>query len=305
MIWHTMCSAGFLNIMSDITCPVCLIDVLDSENGIACERLCKRWFHADCVRMSRSEYAKYANDSKKKWFCNRADCTPKDENPLTKLSNQLAGLIQSVSQLATKDEVNSINNGIEKLRESIETRLTNVESRVEDLENKVKSLEKDDVSSECRIEELMGEIGDRNRRALNVVFNLPESCSKDLSVRISHDKGQLTELGQDIGLALDVSNVRLFRVGRPRTNGVRPLKIVFQSVAGVKSFLDKFSEAKLRGSNSKFSSVSASRDRTEQERSYLNSLRTKLDQRIKNGERDLTIRYRNGIPAIVTSSKND
>lgn len=293
--------------MSSASCPVCQIVVLDSDNGIACDLLCKRWFHIDCVRMSKSEYSKYASDSKKKWFCNRVDCTSVDDNPLVKLSNQLSGLIESVSKLATKDEVNSLSNGIDKLRESIETRLASVEARVDDLEVKLNSLQAGENAPAHCLDDVISEISDRNRRALNViVYKLPESRSKDLNARINHDKGQLAELGQAIGIAYNnFDNIKLFRIGRPNKNNVRPLKIIFGSAVEVNSFLDKFSKAGLKDTDNKFSLVTVSRDRTVHERKYLNSLRAKLNDRIKLGERDLTIRYRNGIPSIVSLSKND
>lgn len=292
--------------MSSASCPVCQIVVLDSDNGIACDRLCKRWFHIDCVRMSKAEYTKYASDNKKKWFCNRVDCISVDDNPLVKLSNQLSGLIESVSKLATKDEVNSISNGIDKLRESIETRLASVEARVDDLETQVKSLQGRENPPDHCLDDVISEISDRNRRALNViVYKLPESRSKDLNARINHDKGQLAELGQAIGITHNFENSKLFRIGRQNKNNVRPLKVVFGSAFEVNSFLDKFSKAGLKEAENKFSLVTVSRDRTVHERKYLNSLREKLNDRIKLGERDLTIRYRNGIPSIVSLSKND
>lgn len=270
---------------------------------MGCEGACLRWFHRDCIKMPKSEYAKFCSDKSLKWFCNRADCTPEGCNPLDKLSTQLAGLIQSVSNLATKDEVTSISTGIDKLRESIEQRLANVESRVDVLEEKINSLQDRPGGG---LEEVIGEIGDRNRRALNaIVYNLSESQSRDLGTRVSYDKSQLLELGRVIGYNFNFDVIKLFRIGRAKKNNSRPVKIVFGTELDVRNFLSKFSEAKLKDGSSGFSSLSASRDRTSRERQHLNSLRAELDARVKKGEKDLTIKYRNGIPTIVTLQKND
>ncbi|KAG8257313.1 hypothetical protein J6590_053120 [Homalodisca vitripennis] len=122
------------------------------DDNIGCDDSCELWFHIGCVQMSESEYSKYASDNRGKWFCNWVDCIPCDENPYMKLSNQFAGLIQSVANLSTKDEITSIVNGIEKLREGIKLRLTKVESRV-DLESVVMSLQNQGHFSNCCLED--------------------------------------------------------------------------------------------------------------------------------------------------------
>lgn len=71
-------------------CPVCLIKVLDSVDGIGCDGGCKRWFHIECVKMSKTEYSKFANDNKKKWLCNRADCLRSGDQPMNLLSTQMS-----------------------------------------------------------------------------------------------------------------------------------------------------------------------------------------------------------------------
>lgn len=270
---------------------------------MGCEGDCLRWFHRDCIKMPKSEYAKFCSDKSLKWSCNRADCAPDGCNPLDRLSTQLAGLIQSVSNLATKDEVTSIGAGIDKLRESMERRFTDVESRVDVLEEKINSIR--DQPASC-LEEVMGEIGERNRRGLNaIVYNLSESQSKDIGTRVSHDRNQLLELGQVIGFNFNFEVTKLLRIGRPKKNNPRPLKIVFRNEMDVRDFLGRFSGANLKDGNGGFSSLSASRDRTIRERKHLNSLRAELEARVKKGEKDITIKYRNGVPAIVTIQKND
>lgn len=70
-------------------CPVCLISV----DGIGYDGDCKRWFHIECVKMSKTEYSKFANDNKKKWLCNRADCLSSGDQPMNLLSTQMSNLL--------------------------------------------------------------------------------------------------------------------------------------------------------------------------------------------------------------------
>jgi hypothetical protein len=46
----------------------------------------------------------------------------------------------------------------------------------------------------------------------------------------------------------------------------------------------------------------SARDRTNRERDHLKGLQAELDRRIKSGEKNITIKYINGIPNIVNSA---
>lgn len=204
------------------------------------------------------------------------------------------------------DEVNQINSGIEKLRSSIDVRLSNIESRVDEFETKLKTLEERDSSASLDFEEVIGEMSDRNRRALNVIlYNLPECKSTDVTARINSDKGLLLELAQTIGFDLNTDNIKINKIGKFSKNKVRPTKVTFKTITQVSSFLDSFAKANLKENNGTFSNVGISRDRTERERRLLSSLREQIQQRTQEGEQNLTIKFKNGVPAIVSKPKNE
>lgn len=291
--------------------------VLDSDDGVECDNECQRWFHRQCLQMSKIEYQRISSNNNEKWFCARADCLKTENQPQTTLLKQLSLLTDKISELtinvnalsalpskidnmATKDEVNSLSSGIDKLRESIDSRLTHIESRVDDLDNRIQSLEDQVAPSTSSFEVFFGEIEDRNRRAYNLmVYNLPESRNKEVDSRIRFDKENVMELAQAIGYEINLESLKLYRIGKPVASKSRPLKLVFRSTSDAASFLSEFVKAKLMEGNSKFSNVGVSRDRTNKERQYLSSLRAELDSRIKKGEENLTIKYKNGIPSIV------
>lgn len=286
-------------------CMCCVKEVLDSDRGLLCDSKCERWFHKKCVNLSDSEYKALSADSKKKWFCGRADCTSAREDPLAKLSTQIAGLVDKFSQLATKDEIKAINDGIYNLKESVDLRLAKVESKVDELESKINNL-KSLPASDIGFEEVISEMSDRNRRVFNVlIYNLPESQAKNTETRINHDKNKLQGLATAIDFPLITDDVKMVRLGKPTRNKSRPLKVIFKSILEVKSFLDHYAKANLKNGSSTFSNTMVSRDRTFREREHLASMRKELEDRTQRGEKNLTIKYRNGVPSIVQQSKND
>lgn len=37
-------------------CIICMRKVLDIEEGLQCENVCARWFHCDCMNITKSYY---------------------------------------------------------------------------------------------------------------------------------------------------------------------------------------------------------------------------------------------------------
>jgi len=54
-----------------------------------------------------------------------------------------------------------------------------------------------------------------------------------------------------------------------------------------------------------FQGVSVTSDKTQRERLHLQTLRAQLKERIDCGEKDLTIRYLNGVPQIVKNQQKN
>lgn len=287
-----------------VICPCCLRKVLDSEKGICCDHKCDRWFHFECSGLTESEYLAYSGNTRKKWRCNRADCSSVEENPISKLSDQMAELLKTVSQLASKSEIKEINDNISSLKNSIDNRLDDIDCRLTHLEEKVIRMEDSNSQSPSSVglEGIVQEIGDRSRRVCNVIiYNVIENASKDVKKRIDHDKGILNEMGRVIDYSFDFNTVKLYRIGKPKKDKIRPLKLVFRTQNEATECIKKFISGNLKESNSNFSDISISRDKTDRERQHLKNLREELEKRLKNGESNLTIKYRNGVPEIVQS----
>lgn len=285
-------------------CPVCMKVVLDSEKGIQCDRACTRWFHVSCIRMPDSTYNKYATNSNKLWQCDRVDCSGSNDQGQS-VSNQIAEILKRITDLPTKSDLAAVSGSIdgvkgelEELRRTIgefEPRLRTVEKRLDGIESQISQVGKPD--------DVIGEINDRARRANNIlVYNIPELRNPELKLRVSHDMGLVDKLLKIVIPDTERKNVKVLRIGKQARERPRPMKIILQSESEVRQFFERFTRDAVSNSDAAFRDISVSRDRTPRERQNLNSVKDELEKRIKGGEKNLTIKYRNGVPTIMANN---
>lgn len=293
-------------ILNKHTCAICVKQVLDSEKGLQCDSLCDRWFHAVCVDITESEYNKLASDSRRKWLCGRADCLAADHHPTSLLLSQMGEILKKLDGLSSlPTDVSTIKNDIAAINTAISTlepRISDMEKRVEQIEQEVHTLRSAKPETNT-IETVLEETADRSRRAFNVLLHgAPESNSKMSATRIKHDNDLATKLIEKFLQSAGPHPFKTLRLGGVSSKKPRPLRIIFEKVADVAEIIKNFSKEVLDQS---LANVSISRDRTPIERKFLNDLRAELRNRVDAGERNLTIRYRNGVPRIVSApSKN-
>lgn len=297
------------------TCPRCLKTVLDSEKGIQCESECARWFHASCIPMNDSTYNEYATNNKKIWHCGRVDCSGKNDH-LQTMSDQIAEILKHMPNLSTKNEIAGINNGIVEIMNDLkeihqklndfEPRLKVTEDRLDAVEEKLSSMGGDALPKTAP-EDIIAELNDRARRTRNVlVYNIPEIKNPNIKARIAHDKTLIVKLIQLVSHEIDSSDIKILRLGKPSKDKPRPIKLIFRDDSEARKFSESFSKDQIATADSSFGDVSISRDRTPRERQYLSDLRVELDTRTRKGEKNLSIKYRNGVPEITcTQPKND
>ncbi|KAG8261250.1 hypothetical protein J6590_077907, partial [Homalodisca vitripennis] len=84
------------------SCPVCVKMVLDTEEGIGCDGDCQRWFHRECIKMSKAEYQSKCADTKNKWYCARTDCLGSSNQPFRLLSSQMSIVLTKLDDLLGK-----------------------------------------------------------------------------------------------------------------------------------------------------------------------------------------------------------
>ena len=105
----------------------------------------------------------------------------------------------------------------------------------------------------------------------------------------------MTRVFEWIGIKFNPIFIR--RVGKKIGNKPRTLKVTFTNELAALSVLKN----KKNLANTNFTQVSIQNDLTPRQMEYLNNLRQELKTRIESGENGITIKYKNGIPTIVTS----
>lgn len=295
-------------------CGVCLRDVTSRHYGVQCRSNCKRWFHKDCAKISTAEYNRLSSDNNQTWDCGRSDCVPTLSasgptdvmDAIRNLTAAVVNLTDKVDDIKKNDlaEINRNMKAVNSRLEMIENRISESEKRIESLEVKMEALETSEPSVPTCPEDIIGEIEDRSKRARNIIIhNLPESTSRDIQTRISSDKDKLENLFQSVNFETDMNTVKLHRIGKASKDKSRPMKVILNSPSEANSCMELFTPA-LKGTDPSLSALGVTRDKTIRERQYLNKLRDELDKRTHNGEENLTIKYRNGIPVIMKAPKN-
>lgn len=151
------------------------------------------------------------------------------------------------------------------------------------------------------LESILGEITERKKRSAHVIMYGIDECTlqtgdaaRDKEVRIEHDIKQVQNALTDIPES--ETPVAVFRLGKLKQDSLpRPLKIIFRKKNAAINIL--------KNNNKLRSGISVKNDLTPYQREYLKNLREALKQRIEAGETDLTIKYVNNTPKIV-STKN-
>lgn len=222
----------------------------------------------------------------------------------TELSTQIGVLAAKVDACLSSYE--TLSTQVAELR-------LDMEAKHSDLENRLVKLESDPphtpvaplapvvtasaANSPYYFEEMMAELEDRRRRAPNIMvydFKEPDASIPNI-LAIEEDlksfKAKLNELSPElVGLVQ-----RLARIGVREPGKCRPLKVTFESPSSATKFLVT-NRAKTPPL------FSASSDKTPKQREYLNQLRAKLKHRTDAGEENLTIKYVNFQPQIITQA---
>lgn len=153
---------------------------------------------------------------------------------------------------------------------------------------------KNDQDSETLLEEMQ----DRSLRAKNIIFhNVEESLSKDFQQRIAHDCDIAESTFASIGVIPGI--FKASRVGKPRKNIKRPLRVTFNNTQVVRDCLAK--RKKLIETQTP---IRLSADMTIAQRKHLKKLYEEVGKRKEEGEIDLFVKFFNGIPRIVSNKPN-
>lgn len=297
-------------------CPICIIQILHEDKSIQCESKCSRFFHAECVKLSHIEYSKYVNprtNEKCKWVCRRADCTQGiDQQSIGALFTQLSLLTSTISDLSNKvglltplpGKVDTLITDVDRLNKNLES----LNQRVSTNEDRIKALEDSlqngaAAANTMSPDAVIAEINDRQSRMNNVIlYKVPESDHTNNADKKEHDRSKLLTILASANLSHE--DVRtFFRIGKRGSTGPRPIKLILKSRELALILTKNWNIGTIAENDDTLINVSMTSDKTPNERSFLGNLRGELKKRIENGEPDLTIKYINGVPRIVSDKK--
>lgn len=145
--------------------------------------------------------------------------------------------------------------------------------------------------------DVVQDIMERQRRPKNlIVYGVEENESSIKDTRFAHDVSCVNNVLNFLSDFTNQCNIKPVRLGKylQNRNRPRPIKIILHDGQTVHEIVRKSNLLK----NSNFNNVRISLDHTPKQREYYNNLKMELSNRLANGERDLKIKYVNGVPVI-------
>jgi hypothetical protein len=294
-------------------CIVCCKIVKDE--GVECDGECKRWFHPKCVDISTSEFKKISEGRTKVWRCNRVDCKagagPSTVPPyISDLELKFNIVIQKLDKL---DKIDNLASGIDEIKaelstmkmnlQALEPRVASNECCISSIKEELTDLKKLQEEFKAPSEEnILEELNERRQRRRNVIVHgLPEEKTANIKEALRKDEENAISLMSRIGVNMVVGDFRCTRIGKPNRDKARPLRLIFQSEADAVKLLKAFAAFPKED----LGHISLTNDRTIKERAYLTELRNTIEKRRAQGETNLSIKYFNGTPKIISTNKKN
>lgn len=218
-----------------------------------------------------------------------------DGKSIMQLLSQVVDLL-----LDQKNNVHDIHSILTSVKDScftkmgkLETEICELRSKITDLESNVQKSQQSSSGSSYSQDDIMNESVERQLRAKNmIVFNVIESQSAVAGERIDHDKTKFISVLDTLGVGTNVA-FRVNRIGRNNNAQPRPMRVQFEEMSIVAECLKN--RYKLRDH-----SINIRPDLTLLQRKRIKKTYEELKNRQEIGETNLTLKFRNGIPFIVT-----
>ncbi|KAJ3660225.1 hypothetical protein Zmor_004687 [Zophobas morio] len=269
-----------------IFCLVCNGAVTPSTPSIKCSS-CKKYCHTKCSRLDSGSL-----DTNVSWTC--PACSPSLLVPTTPIS--LSAIEQLIAKQFLKlrtELLTEISQLIDDKFQQFNNRIATVESDVKKLQEEVHSLQTGSSSeaSSYKVSEVVSEIYDRNVRSKNVIlYNIPESSAQSAEVRVNDDVSQIISIFEPLGNLPQPK--KLYRMGPPKPNSIRPLKLIYENNDEVMCVL----RSNKNNTNKRFL---CNPDLTKLQRDNTAEIINDFNMRKSRGETDIKLIYRNNMASIV------
>ncbi|CAH0549877.1 unnamed protein product [Brassicogethes aeneus] len=152
------------------------------------------------------------------------------------------------------------------------------------------------------VEDIIQEINDREARKTNVlIFNIDETEMENRQDRINGEKTKIEEVFAALPIEINMNTKKFYRLGKfnnqaPKT---RPIKVEINNVNIVQNILRSSRNLK---NHESLKNIVIAADKTKRQQTHYKELKAELNNRISSGESNLTIKYRNGVPVIISEN---
>lgn len=264
-----------------LVCALCKINCTPTVPGLKCTT-CASAFHIKCISMDKTTYDLLKSTEGVEWKCggcrNAATGIGPDNCNCCKIIPSLYDLIAKLS-----DAVDSLKKQVQDMNKT---------------------------SADNNLELIIQEVFDRQKRAANLIFfGIPEqTAGTSISDCKTTDKNFVIKFINHADSTTDTSIlINCFRLGKfnatQSTTKPRPVKVCFRDEFGAKSTLKKIrSQSDRIKIDNNFKNIIVSVDRTPLQNELFRKVKSELNDRIKNGEQGLKLKYLKGIPQIVRDS---
>ncbi|CAH2107459.1 unnamed protein product [Euphydryas editha] len=222
---------------------------------------------------------------------NQKEFMDKISTDMATLNEQISN-IKSTIQNVVKEQI-EIKSDMAILR----NKCVVTESKLITVESELRLLKTDPTnysSVTSSIEEIMKEISERERRMKNLIFTgISESESSRKEERNEMDKNEVMKILKQINPDCPAPHTTL-RLGKYDPKKKRVIKAIFTTEEACKNILRN-------RNNIQSHSIKVYSDKTPQQRVFLKKLTEEIKTRSENGEKNLVIKYFNGIPKIIVS----
>lgn len=189
----------------------------------------------------------------------------------------------------------SIGNDIKDLKALI----LKLQEDITDLKADISRNESSRISDDL-FEELVVEVSERAKRKNNVMlFKVAEQQqSMSASDRVERDKQVVSDVLRSVAPDMELDNIKILRLGKFVAGKDRPIRATLTGESKVFGIIKNAKKLQ----STKYKNISLSFDRTVRQSQAYKRTKELLEHRRENGEENLIIKYKNGIPTIVSKS---
>lgn len=266
--------------------------------GYPCD-FCKKILCRGCTGLSSTEI-RYLLLSTRivPYLC--SDCVPGIKKALN-LNIRVKALEDTISEIRVtntqksdelENQIRMITEEVKSLKTSFLTSLDDIKKDLSIIKNTTSAPTKEKYcgySAAVIHGNVVHEVSERQKRSCNLmVFNMPQTSENE-------DRSRAEDMLRGL-VGSPVNIVSLARLGKRNKNGHQSLRLTLGSPEVVRLVLGKKREL------NKGPGIFLEADLTAEQRAEVNNLKNELKLRRGNGERDLILKYVNGVPKLITKN---